>query len=672
MSTSRARKHRERLACAACRQRKLKCDRESPCGSCVRRRDVTSCSYEVSIDSDRRRNAQAQARLEHLEHLVGSLMGQRSKTTIGVQNGNVASELPNSSDPAEQTGAWSSSRSDFCYQDGSGTTHWSAMLDDIRALRSTLDPFEEDDRDDGDTSAPQAGVDLGMGVMFGASLSQSASIEQILNAHLPSRRNADRLLSTYFRTRSYVTPYIHSVQFQRQYEAFWRDPRAASPLWISILFSILFIATNISRTGKENEAPGPGLTVAAAQCLALGEYFRPKAFCFEALLLYIHSHFITRLEISPDVAGLLSMLAHIGTVSGYHRESSVSSLSPFEAEMRRRAWSTFMQVDLLVSFHLGVPSRVSLAISDTRASSNLLDSDFDERVAQLPSSRPDTELTGVSFSILKHKFMMIFDKILQHALSNNSKTAEDDHIDSLDTELKTLYESLPDIYRYRPMESCIVDPPQLIVARLCITFVYYKSLCVLHRPHVPQRREKSIQKCYQASCTLITYLLQVYEECKPGGQLETEEWFVKSITWHDLLLGATTLCLVAFATHQSPESYDVDQTSVLVLLEKVRAVIQDEKSEDGARSRSRALSIMEATISHLRVHQSGEGIRTMADVPVLPPASPMQEFPDINQDIGWKPGEGEQVPYETDWDYLNELFGASDHDMFTTLEMQGL
>ncbi|KAJ4115396.1 hypothetical protein NW768_011248 [Fusarium equiseti] len=668
MSTSRARKQRERLACAACRQRKLKCDRESPCGSCVRRRDGKSCSYEVTIDNSKRDRRQAQARLEHLEHLVGSLMGQRVNTTVGLQHGTATVELPHGSDPAEYTTAQSSSRSDLCYQDGSGTTHWSAMLDDIRAIRSTIGPLEDTDRDDGDTSAPHAGVDMGMGVMFGASLPQAVSIEQILNTHLPSRRSVDRLVSTYFRVRSYVTPYIHSVQFQRQYEAFWTDPGAASPLWISILFSMLFIATNISRTGKENETPGHEFTVAAAQLLALGEYFRPKTFCFEALLLYIHSHFITRLQICPDMAGLLSMLAHIGTISGYHREHSILNLSPFEAEMRRRAWSTFMQLDLLVSFHLGVPSRINLAVSDTRAPSNVLDSDFDEHSAQLPSSRPDTELTGVAFSILKHKFMTIFDKILQHALGHPSNRAINAHIDSLDAELKALYESLPDLYRSRPMENCIVDPPQLIVARLCISFIYYKSLCVLHRPHVIQKRDKSIQQCYLASSALITYLLQVYEECKPGGQLETEEWFVKSITWHDLLLGATTLCLVAYE-NQFTEGLHFDPTTIQVLLERAGTMIQIERSEDGARARSRVLSIVEATISRLRAQQSSEGMQTMDNILVFPPTSPMQQSPNGNEDSSWNHGEGGQLSYETDWDYLNELFGTSHREVFATSEI---
>lgn len=658
-SASRLRKHRERLACSACRQRKLKCDRESPCGSCIRRRDTTSCSYEVSIDDldrDRLRHTQAQARLEHLEHLVGLLAEQRSNTTIGVQYGTPAFELLHDSDPREHTIASSSSRPD---QPESGATHWSAMLDDIQALRSTLDPLEGNDTDEGDASAPQADVGMGMDVMFGAGLSQTVTIEQVLNTYLPSRRSTDRLVSTYFRVRLYITPYIHSVQFQRQYEAFWSDPGDASPLWISILFSMLFISANISRTGRESEIPGHGFAVAAAQCLALGEYFRPKAFCFEALLLYLHSRFMTCLEISPDMGALLSVLAHIATVSGYHGERSVSSLSPFTAEMRRRAWSSFVQLDLLVSFHLGVPSRITLAASDTRAPRNLLDSDFDEHSARLPSSRPDSELTSVTFCILKHKFMTIFDKILQHALVNPSHEVLDAQIDSLDAELKHLYGNLPELYQPRPIQTCIIDHPQLIVARLCMSFVYYKSLCVLHRPHVAKHRDKSIRECYSASSALVADLLQVYEESKPGGQLDTEEWLMKSITWHDFLLGVTTLCLVAHATSQITEGFHIDQLSVKRLLEIVRTMIQTENSEDGARARSRVLSIVEATISRLRAQQNGEGMQITADTQVSPSGT---------EERSWKMGEA-HLQHETNWDYLDELLDAPHHGIFTPAEV---
>jgi hypothetical protein len=258
--------------------------------------------------------------------------------------------------------------------------------------------------------------------------------------------------------------------------------------------------------------------------------------------------------------------------------------------------------------------------------------------------------------------MTIFNKIIHHVLVNDSHEATDAHIDSLDTELKYSYKSLPDPYRSQPLENCIIEQPQLIVARLCISFVYHKCLCVLHRPHVTKRRDKSIRECYAASSTLITDLLQVYEECKPGGQLDTEEWLMKSITWHDFLLGVTTLCLVAYATNQTIEGCHIDQLSVRLLLEKARTVIQTEKSEDGGRARSRVLSIVDATISRLRAQQSSEDMQILADIPALPPTSVVQVSPSGTEGMSWILAEV-QLPHETNWDYLDELFDTFHHQI---------
>ncbi|KAF4960901.1 hypothetical protein FSARC_10332 [Fusarium sarcochroum] len=660
-SASRLKKHRERLACAACRQRKLRCDRESPCGSCVRRRDAASCSYESSTDSssqNHERQAQAQGRLENLERLVELLAGQRASTTSGIQDVTPAATLPQGPSITEHTNTSSPSPSDLCYQNSSGTTHWSAMLDDIQVLRSTLSSFADQDADAEAYIAPheQAGAEIG--VLFGASISHGLTIEEVLNTHLPSQRATDRMVSTYFRVRLYVTPYIHSSQFRRQYDAFWRDPSAASPLWISMLFSMLYMAANASRTGRGTDTPGNGFTVAAAQCLALGEYFRPKSYSVEALLLYVQSRFITCLEISQDMGSILSILGHVATVSGYHRESGGQGLSPFAREMRRRTWTALVQLDLLISFHLGLPCTIRVSVSDTQTPRNLLDSDFDEDSVRLPPSRPDAELTGVTFSVLKHKFMTIFDKILEHVLMPRIHEATDAVIDSLDAELKSLYNSLPEVYRPRSIADSVIDPPQLIVARLCISFVYYKCLCVLHRPHVTKLRAKSTQEGYTASIALVTDLLHVYEECKPGGQLDTEEWFLKSITWHDFLLGTTTLCLVVYATSQDTQELYIDRSGTLVILERARTVIQAEQADDGAKSRSRVLSIVDATVCQLRGQQNNTGITSMDGVCAMPLLNTERIAQPVADGWFWNLGEVDGSN-DTNWDYLDDYLNGS-------------
>ncbi|KAJ4264177.1 hypothetical protein NW762_005371 [Fusarium torreyae] len=553
----------------------------------------------------------------------------------------------------------SSSASDTCYQNVNGTTHWSAMLDDIQVLRSTLNSFA--DREDVDAEAyvaSQAEPGAGISLLFGAKISHGLTIDEVLNTHLPSQRATDRLVSTYFRVRLYVTPFIHPSQFRRQYDAFWSDPSSASPLWISMLFSILYMAAIASQTGRETDTPGNEFTVAAAQCLTLGEYFRPKIYSVEALLLYGQSQFITCLEICPDMGSVLSILGHLATVSGYHRESNGHGLSPFAQEMRRRTWSVLVQLDLLVSFHLGLPSRIPLSMSDTQAPSNFLDSDFDQDSVRLPPSRPDTELTGVTFSILKLKFMTIFDKILQHVLMPRIREAPDADIDNLDAELKDLYSSLPELYRPRSIANSVVDPPQLIVARLCISFVYYKCLCVLHRPHVTKLRAKSTQEGYTASFALVTDLLHVYEECKPGGQLETEEWFLKSITWHDFLLGITTLCLVVYTTIWGTQELQIDRTGTMEILETARTVIEAERAADSAKSRSKALFVINSTICQLR-GQHNDGNITSIDGMCATPSIHNERIPQTGGD-GWFWNLGEaDGSNDTNWDYLDDFLSGS-------------
>ncbi|KAH6949445.1 hypothetical protein DER45DRAFT_623867 [Fusarium avenaceum] len=605
------------------------------------------------------RQVQAQARLENLERLVGLLAGRRTSTSSSVQDVTTAATLSQNPSITEHIDMPSPFPSDTCYQNFNCTTHWSAMLDDIQVLRSTLNSFaDQGDTDAEAYAAPQAEPGTGIGILFGANISYGLTVEEVLNTHLPSQRVTDRLVSTYFRVRLYVTPFIHPSQFRRQYDAFWKDPSSASPLWISMLFSILYMAANTSRTGRETDTPASGFTVAAAQCLALGEYFRPKHYSVEALLLYSQSQFITCLEICPDMGSVLSILGHIATVSGYHRESNGQGLSPFEKEMRRRTWSVLIQLDLLVSFHLGLPGRIPLSVSDIKPPSNLLDSDFDEDSARLPPSRPETELTGVTFSILKLKFMTIFDKILQHVLMPRIHEATDAHIDSLDDELKDLYNSLPELYRPRSISDSVIDPPQLIVARLCISFVYYKCLCVLHRPHVTKPRAKSTQEGYIASFALVTELLYVYEECKPGGQLETEEWLLKSITWHDFLLGITTLCLVVYATTQGTRELEINRSGTLEILEIARTVIEAERAADGAKSRSKALSVINSTICQLR-GQHNDGDTTLMDVICATSSINTEQIPQPGgHGWCWNPDKEDGMNY-TNWDYLDDFLNSS-------------
>ncbi|KAB5576143.1 hypothetical protein GE09DRAFT_1169869 [Coniochaeta sp. 2T2.1] len=553
MFSTRIRRNRDRLACLECRRRKLRCDRDLPCSSCVRRGDAPSCSYQTatgSLEHERDLRIQAEERLTHLETLVNQLAARNSTANI------VPGELGSSSTTAganvnrghgtgPQVNGGSEDRSYI------GASHWSAMLDDIQALRSAVSP---NDAEDITAETMWAGQELNcISMLFGTQAGPFMSIDKILQLHLPTREEADRLVSSYFWRTAVAAPFIHAQQFRRQYQAFWTSPSTTPVLWTSILFSIFHLSRNALRTSPESAGVDNGFSVAAAQCLVLGEYFRPRRFAVEALLICVQSHCLTSFEVSPEIGSLSSVLIRLATTMGYHRDPETLKSSPFEKEMRRRTWSICMQLDLLISFHLGLPSSIQYSTWDTLPPSTLRDSEFDEDTVRLPTPMPRNELCGMPFYIAKHHLMVVFEKILRHVLTVRPDMVVDGEIVALDTELRQVRATLPKILERRPMTECLVEPPELIVTRLCVTFLYSKCICVLHRPYVAKGRAESVTACYAAASAIVQDFVDAQKECKSGGVLEGERWFMTSITWHDFLLGVTSLCMVTGGTENQAD-----------------------------------------------------------------------------------------------------------------------
>ena len=342
-----------------------------------------------------------------------------------------------------------------------------------------------------------------------------------------------------------------------------------------------------------NGAESTEYSIAAAHCLALGGYTRPKRFAVEALLLFAQSRLFMNLDIPPDIATTISLVVRLASKLGYHREPEAFAMSAFEKEMRRRTWSLCIQIDLLTAFQFGLPSTVQYPTWDTRRPSNLLDSDFDEETVVLPSSRPDTELTDIMFYNAKHLLVAVFEKVMRNALDTSNEANL--HVDELDAEIRRTYAALPDTLRPRPMDESMVDLPWLIVTRLCVAFMFQKCLCVLHRRYITQGRVASIRTCYEASSEIARLFTDAYGEFLPGGQNETERWFLSSITWHDFLLGTTSLCLVVCALSQSNFGIEIDGPGTLELLRKCQkpCIDQSARSADTAR----AAKVVGATIA---------------------------------------------------------------------------
>ena len=667
-------RNRQLVACTECRRRKLKCDHRAPCSSCARRGDEASCTYQRfanGVEPERERRLQAEARLEHLERLV-----QQLAQNGGASESHETNVLPVAGQQMErgqfgmETEALVSKEPVF-----NGSTHWSAMLADIEGLRSAIIPGEAAATDD---DMYECEENTGASLILGSTV--PLSIQQVLAQYLPSRQEADRLTSAYFRSRGASAPFIHASYFRRLYQEFWKDPMSAPPLWTSILFSICHIAKNTLALGQVQGHADERFSVASAHCLVLGEYFRPKRFSVESLLLFVQAQCMTSLGMSPDLGLILGLIIRLATRMGYHRDPDMFPLSAFEREMRRRTWSLCMQLDLLISFQLGLPSNIQYPTWDTGPPRNLQDSDFDEDTKELPPARPDSECTDIVFYIAKHRLMTVFEKILRHTLSTATNESVD--VDHLDSEIRNVYLALPEVLRPRPMADSVVDSASLTVTRLCVFFIYQKSLCVLHRPYVTRGRGYSIEVCRDAASNIVRYFNDTYQEFRHGGQLETERWFMSNITWHDYLLGAVALCLTLCASDQYVPTGPVELTETLQLLQRTRDVC----GEQSVRSKvsGRVQKVVNATLLRFGSQQHEDAMtdtgasNTSLEFPlmgspfingqtgahdVMPPQS-LQDVRSEQTGFDWTGGEDMARSMEdTSWAYLEQFLNLSDVDL---------
>jgi hypothetical protein len=661
LSDSRVTKRtRESLACNQCRRSKLRCNRGQPCSSCVKRDEATFCNYqrlaEPRLDVNSR--TVAEERLLHLESMVRDLMQNQAARQLSSDVTTVkaaAAQVPPHDSAASLDQARPEQIDATRY---TGSTHWSAILDDIQELKVVLGGSVEGQEADTTPSGVRA---LASELIFGSS--RDHDIQQIISQYLPPKIEVDRFLSIYFQGESFIIPFVHTYHFQRQYGEFWTDTASVNPLWLSMLFSISYMASLIGgangphQSSQNDMVTGRSMLHAAAgQCLVLGEYHRPQTFAVEALAMYGHCKNLRSLDPSREAGAILGMVVRMAYEMGYHRDpNSFGSFNTFEGEMRRRCWAAIKQMDLMISFQLGLPSNICLENCDTKPPRNLLDSDFDADTQVLPESRSENETTKLLWFIVKDRLMITFSKVCQKALSFKEKTEAE--ITQIDEKLRKMHRTIPDVLRSRPLSESIADTPFLIMTRLYVDFIYLKSVCVLHRKHMARGSIFSTRSCVEAGKRLVSQFIDMYKEFSLGGQLYAERWMLTNFTMNDFLLGTMVLCLVVHTRwKRGSQSSAIDTTTeseVLALLEQSRAICVEKSTI--SRDARRVSHAIRLTLNGAR---SSKVLKNTAS---LPPLSSLASSSDMQSEVYTAQGvDSASQPWSDSIQYDEATFGLLD------------
>lgn len=542
----RIRRNRSAVSCTACQRRKSKCDRQQPCGACVKRNDVASCHFEKAAPSAASNKKELQVRLSKLEQMVKGFADApvpAAETLPGDEASYSDGSDQRSADHTVLKGRNTGDGVESCYH---GATSWAALMSGIRDIQSLLATDGSFDADEGYVEEYSEDPDLLLGGIT------SITIEEVINS-LPSRQDADRLITAYFNARFIALPYLHVHQFRRRYEMFWQNPQSVDFLWISILFSVFAFGSSVTQTTSPTTilptvANAKFYLSKSAQCLIAGHYLRAKPYSVEAVIIHAHCRNVHKVDCDSTLWSVYGIAVRLAQKRGYHRDPRRISLqlTPFEAEMRRRVWFVIQSSDVLFSFQHGMPSIIDDGLCDADPPSNLTDEDFDEDT-QLPRPRPPTDPLPILAFSYKATLARIMRRVVRNALCVEPQPYS--HIVALQEDHEKWYAALPPCLRIRSIaDTAFTDQNYTIMHRLMLEMMYLKSLCVLHRPYLSAYKhdakyDSSRRICRESAVKILNHHVEFDLAMRPGGRMYEDRHMVASLTYHHFLMAAMVLCI---------------------------------------------------------------------------------------------------------------------------------
>ncbi|KIW05761.1 uncharacterized protein PV09_03616 [Verruconis gallopava] len=587
------RRDKIQLSCDLCRRRKLRCDRQHPCGTCSRRGLINSCNYVTPFSSTSnsqhftatRQPISLHDRISELESLVVTLMESQSLPSPLAPISRRKSSFPSTDTLSDIQGPKKSQNEGVspadpgtlklrqCGASYVQSAHWEAILTKIRGLKEDFVT---------NSKSPS-----GSHLFYGPH--RHASQDEILAA-VPPRPVVDRLMALHF--DSYIiTPYlIHGKKFLREYETFWKDPYATSIAWVGLMFSMLYIAAQLQTftmdfiNGRTESLKMDYLSMKdafrerAVQCLILARYTTGGPFILETLITVFTGEFILSKDSATDGWLFISMILQIAMRMGYHRDPDhFPGLSAFESEMRRRVWATILQLDLALSLETGLPRHATDTHIDTKQPYNLQDCDFEEDTKEMPPPRPESEWTPVLPLIAKGRLIFALGMICD--LNANVSPPSHDEIVKVDALLEDLHNrAIPPVLRWETTSHPITDSPNLVIARISAETTYCKSRILLHRraligysvQHSQERDRESARICLKSALKILSFQQMLHEEAQPLGRLYRLRWKVTHIFNQDVLLATSVLCLYLQDVDKFQLPHTVEQTSLLPKAEEIR------------------------------------------------------------------------------------------------------
>ncbi|RAL17417.1 Zn(II)2Cys6 transcription factor [Aspergillus homomorphus CBS 101889] len=310
------RRNRVPKACLRCRQSKVKCDRQEPCGRCLKADRELECSYPTgSMLTDKNPDATRQV-------------------------------IP------------------LYKQTFHSGHHWSILVENIESLlKHHRWPGNHHEQ-----HMEQENLYSSMGNFFGSMSPLHNATRRALLSHIPPRDVADSFVEHYLKIIEPSHQILHVPTFLSEAERFWDKPSALSDGWLAQFLAILALGchlVNVSSGRSDMNDSGilPSQLLDAAQaCLQrTGFMIHPDLASIRALCLFVIFR-QTKGVVCIESAALwpaTGLIVRLAVMMGLHStaplHNSHGRRSPIDADIRNTLWASVILLDLRQSLAAGMP-----------------------------------------------------------------------------------------------------------------------------------------------------------------------------------------------------------------------------------------------------------------------------------------------------------------------------
>uniref|UniRef100_A0A060TDM9 ARAD1D08448p n=1 Tax=Blastobotrys adeninivorans TaxID=409370 RepID=A0A060TDM9_BLAAD len=553
--TKKCRGIRKPISCTECRRRKIKCDRQQPCQSCVKRTVPEQCVYTHGKVSSSSRPRASSSRITSNNY----------SSTTTTTNGHHTCSTPTSSSSLDRSHSLTSPTS---HEFGSSqmspsylpTQPPSYYAGGTNGLYLPTEPMDTSSPRHMDSfyypaaipSAPlistQQSYQWESSATPNSTSTQFPSMEQQsemllspwkrsysapesggcldvgtarLRALLPDKGVGQFILNNFFRVFSPLINLVHERSLMAEFDQLYiiHKQNEVPTSFVALVYVImalgvesldeadpnLFMAKVHTNASSAEELSGLYIGM-ARQCLATENMMDEISFTtLQAHIFLCWATFNTTSGTTSDSWQMLEICVQLGVILGCNDDAPKNPyLSPLQVELRRRSWATILLMDITHSTFLERPSYI-----EEKKMEKFMPRQMDE----LDGPASDNYATKSTYFIHLYDIFLKLHKATSYPVS----TTVSSNIEHLD------YTIMNGLRTWDAINTPHNIVPNHDVHKLMLKMQFYHALLIIHRPYV-YTTKASHKRSLEASVELIKH----FERFTREPMYKQYEWFVRS------------------------------------------------------------------------------------------------------------------------------------------------